>query len=259
MFEFYTHNLTRKFTVGFGSLFNNIYIAKYNADKTEKERVKVSLSYGPKQKFITRLNEIGDGEITNRKRMILPKLGFELTNFQYDTQRKTQTISMRSKELNNETKQYQYNKVPYNISYDLHIMTKNTEEAHQIIEQILPYFTPDYTLTIEEIGILNRIDVPVYLQSVSKIEDYEGDFNTDRKYYICTMNFVLQGYYLGPVKEQKVIKYTDTYINYIDDMSLASADSGLTLAHIEVGITGGATAGTDFGLTGTYTRINEFY
>ena len=212
--QFY-HETVRKVVVAFGTMFNDIHLVRKNNDGDIIQTMKVPLAYGPRQKFLVRLRE--DADLTKQVAVTLPRLGFEITGLSYDPGRKLNRVQQFRKVKGTTTKQLdvQYMPVPYNVDFDLYILSKQSDDALQIVEQILPYFQPDYTVTINDntdMGI--KRDVPVILNSVGYEDDYEGDF-TARRSIIYTLGFTSKFYLYGPVTSSKVIKtvqvdeYTD--------------------------------------------------
>ena len=204
---FYNESL-RKTIIAFGSLFNDIIITRKNSSGTDTQSMKVPLAYGPKQKFIVRLE--ADPGINQKVAMTLPRIGFEIQSFDYDPTRKLNRIIRQKKLANTKSKelkqmQTQYTPVPYNMQFELFIMTKNSDDGIQIVEQILPFFQPEYTVTINEVPEMNVIrDVPIVLNSIGYEDTYAGDF-TERRAIIYTFNFVAKAYVYGPVSTSKPI------------------------------------------------------
>ena len=254
MLEHFYHGIIRKVIVAFGVLFDEIYITKLNSDSQELERIKVPLAYGPKQKFISRI-DASDPNLVHNIEMKTPRMGFEMTSINYDQSRKTMSTTRLYSQANRNPEtglRSSFIQVPYNLNITLHIVSKNTEDMLQILEQILPYFTPDFTVRIDQISLNRTIDVPITLLDVSFIETYEGDFE-ERKAFVCSINFLVRTQMIGPATEAKIIKEAD--ISFYDRYSLDNFLSGLTnynlLETLTISVTGGATAGS-FGPTGTY-------
>jgi hypothetical protein len=207
------HSHIRKTVAVFGTLFNNIVVQRKEANGNVVNNVKVPLSYGPKQKFLTRLFEepnLNAPEVAIR----LPRMSFELTGMTYDTTVKINRMNTLAKpDIRGQTTIY--NPVPYTMNFTLSVYAKNQDDALQIVEQILPYFNPEYSVTIKEIPELDITrDIPIVLQSVSYSDDYEGDF-TSRRILIYTLDFTMKTFFYGPTNpNQGVIK--DTIINMRD-------------------------------------------
>jgi len=214
---FYNESL-RKTIIAFGSLFNDIAITRKNSAGTEVQTLKVPLAYGPKQKFITRLEQ--DPNDNQAIAMTLPRIGFEINGFSYDPVRKLNRIlkkKITSTEVGKELKQMsiQYSPVPYDVGFELFVMTKNSDDGIQIVEQILPFFQPEYTVSIKEVPEMDTIrDVPVVLNNISYEDTYTGDF-TERRAIVYTLNFTAKAYVYGPVSTGKPITkvQVDTYDN----------------------------------------------
>ena len=203
--QFY-HETTRKVVVAFGTMFNDIHLVRKDNDGSIVQTMKVPLAYGPRQKFLVRLRE--DADLTKQVAVTLPRIGFEITGLSYDPGRKLNRVQQFKKVKGNKSEQLdtQYMPVPYNVDFELYILSKQSDDALQIVEQILPYFQPDYTVTINDntdMGI--KRDVPVILTSVGYTDDYEGEF-TARRAIIYTLNFTAKFYLYGPVTSTKVIK-----------------------------------------------------
>ena len=206
----YSYNeIFRKTIVAFGTLFNNIEIRR------QDEVMKVPLAYGPQQKFLARLDQNPD-PTNKRVQITLPRLSFEINGVSYDSSRKvspTQKIKF-AKDVNENKNAFM--PVPYNIGFELAIISKNQDDGLQIIEQILPFFQPHYNLAVKLLTTVGEIkDVPVVLNSINYQDDYEGDF-TSRRAIIYTLSFTAKTYLYGPVTDSKVIRkaitdyYTDT-------------------------------------------------
>lgn len=222
MFEYFYHEILRKTVVSFGTLFNNISIKHENSSGDVISEIKVPLAYGPTQKFLARLEQSPD--LNKPVQMTLPRMSFEFIGLNYDAQRKvTTTQTFLTSSASNKTQEKKsYMPVPYNMEFELSIMTKLNDDMLQIIEQILPYFQPSYNLSVnlvEEIG--EKRDIPIILGSISMNDDYEGDFTT-RRALIYTLRFTAKIYLFGPVSSasQDVIKKVS--IGYISSSSSGS-------------------------------------
>lgn len=210
---YFYHSHIRKTVAVFGTLFNNINVQRKDANGTSINNVKVPLSYGPKQKFLTRLFEEPDlnaPEVAIR----LPRMSFEITGMQYDTSVKLNKMNTIA-QPNIRGQSTIRNPVPYIISFTLSVYAKSQDDALQVVEQIIPYFNPEYVVTIKEIPSLNvSRDIPIVLQSVNYSDDYEGDF-TSRRVLIYTLDFTMKTFFYGPITQnQGVIK--DAIINTRD-------------------------------------------
>ena len=213
MFGNYFYNESmRRMTIGFGQIFNNIQIKRKNDAGKVIQTIRVPLAYGPKEKFLVRLDQ--QSSLDNREFAItLPRMGFEISSIAYDPTRKlTRIQKFKQVKSGKEGKvlDFNYTPVPYNISYNLFSFTASAEAGLQIIEQILPFFQPDFTVTINAIPTLNiKRDIPIILNSVNYEDTYSGDFTT-RRAVIYTLNFTAKTYLFGPSTSQKVIKTVQT-------------------------------------------------
>lgn len=199
MLEYFYFESFRRTIIGFGTLFNNIKIKHRNSSGQIVSELKVPIEYGPRQKFLARLQEAPD-DLNNPVRITLPRISFEITGLVYDTERKGPiTQSFLAKNVNNPTDILRtYLPVPYNLGIDLNIMTKHNDDMWQIVEQILPYFQPSFTITIELLDqIGEKRDIPFVLNSVQQDDQYEGNFD-DRRVLIYTLSFTAKTYLFGP-------------------------------------------------------------
>jgi hypothetical protein len=195
---FYNRAL-RKYVIGFGNLFNEITLVRYNPDYSEAQRMIVPIVYAPKEDYVTRLET--DPQLDKKTQITLPRMSFELLGFNYDASRK-QNTNVRQFAQTSTGLVSQYNPVPYNFDFNLYLYVRNIEDGTQIIEHILSYFTPDYTMKlnmIPEMGIVKEI--PVILNSTAQDIDYEGNFERDTRVIIWTLAFTVKGYIFGKVSE----------------------------------------------------------
>ena len=211
--QFY-HETMRKVIISFGTMFNDIHLVRKDNNGTITQSMKVPLAYGPREKFLVRLRE--DADLTKQVALTLPRMGFEIKNLSYDSARKLNRVQRFKTVKRSETKQLdtQYMPVPYNLDIELYVMAKQSDDALQIVEQILPYFQPDYTITVADLGGGTKRDVPVVLNSITYEDNYEGEFE-QRRALIYTLAFTAKFYLYGPVSSSKVIEtvsvdqYTD--------------------------------------------------
>jgi len=215
---YFYHQTSRKMVVAFGSLFNNIEVRRTDSSDAVTEVVKIPLSYGPKDKMLVRISQ--DPSLNPKVALTVPRMGFELTSMTYDGARKLNTMGRNVKKGTTGLKK-QYNPVPYNWDFSLYVFVKNAEDGTQILEQILPFFTPDFTVTMTLIsGMTVKMDIPLVLNSVTSEDSYEGDFAT-RRSIIWTLSFLMKGYLYPSITDNaKVItsSVVDTHL-----MSAATA------------------------------------
>lgn len=253
MFTQFYNETIRKLVIGFGSLFNDIRVIRKNDDGTTKETIRVPLSYGPKEKFIRRIQESSSISNTSKVQITLPRLGFDITGFSYDPSRKTNKIRRRKQDSEDGLSySYNYNEVPYIITFGLYAFTRSQDDNLQIIEQILPYFSPEFVVSFNMNDVNKKVDIPFVLNSLSMIEDYEGDFDT-RRNLTSTFEFSAKTYIYGPVKTGKVILQSEIDIFGSEE----KFNYPVTGAHdLRIGITGGYTGE---GYTAGNQIYGEFY
>ena len=200
------HETIRNVIVAFGTMFNNLQIVRKDNSGTVTQIMKVPLAYGPKQKFLTRIRE--DASISKTTAITLPRIAFEIQTLSYDTTRKLNRVTkIRKTSAKGSGKlETQYMPVPYNVDLQLFVMAKSGDDALQIIEQILPFFQPEYTITVNDnLDMKQKRDVPIVLTGIDYEDNYEGDFTT-RRAIIYTLSFTAKFYLYGPVTSQSVIK-----------------------------------------------------
>ena len=201
------HQTIRKYVAVFGTLFNDINIERKNSSGTVVERLKVPLAYGPKQKWLLAIQDTtADRKVVATR---TPRMGFAMTGVTYDSARKLNTIGRNVAANTSSTTTNMitmYNPVPYNFDFELFILVKNAEDGTQILEQILPFFTPEFTVTVNTIPDMNiKADVPITLNSSSVADEYEGDLSA-RRTITWTLSFSLKGFIYPNVSSGQVIK-----------------------------------------------------
>lgn len=216
MLQKFYHSTIRKAVVAFGNLFNNMYLDRRDANGNAVQTLKIPLSYAPRQKFLARIGAITEGQGEREIQVILPRMAFEMLTIQYDPSRRVSFVQQnRAVNSTSTTQNSQYAPSPYNIQMALYVYVKNQDDGLQIIEQILPYFNPDFNLSVNaipELGIKN--DLPIVLDDISYEDDYEGDFN-QRRAIIWTLTFTMKLNFYGPINRQNIIKRVnvDTFNN----------------------------------------------
>lgn len=206
------HEIFKKTIIGFGTLFNNIQLRRVSNDKTEV--MKVPLAYGPAEKFLSRLRQTPDPQ-NAKVQITLPRISFEMDTIQYDSGRKvapTQSIKFKNSGAD-DGMSTAFMPVPYNLGFTLSVISKNQDDALQIVEQILPYFQPSYNFTVDLIPQIGEVkDIVVNLDSVNFDDDYDGEFD-QRRALVYTFKFTAKTYLYGPVREPAVIRkaQVDTY------------------------------------------------
>jgi len=218
--NYFYNESTRNVVVAFGTIFNNIQLANKDSSGNVTQTMKVPLAYGPKQKWLARLTE--DPNLNKKVAVTLPRIGFEINGIEYDSSRKLNKVVKVKKAIDgadNAQLKSGFMPVPYNVNFELYIMAKQSDDALQILEQILPYFQPEYTVTLREVPELDIIrDVAVTLTGISYEDNYDGDF-TSRRAIIYTLSFSAKYYLYGPITSQNIIRsvqvdqYTDMPVN----------------------------------------------
>ena len=213
----YYHGIIRKTIVAFGNLFSNIYIDRKEGDSvagTTIQRLQIPLSYAPKEKWLVRIEQ--DPTLENNTYVSLPRLSFEITGYSYDSGRK---YGKMQKIICNNTAgtNFVFSPVPYNLSISLYVLTKTQEDAMQIIEQILPTFTPEYVLSVKVIDSMNVVqDIPIILNDVSVQDEYDGDFQT-RRFVTHTLTFNAKINLFGPKHVGEVIEHVEANLYQNDE------------------------------------------
>ena len=254
MFGKYFYNESmRRMTVAFGQLFNKIQVKRTDSSGNVVQTLAVPLAYAPKEKFLTRLDQ--QPNLEEREFSItLPRMSFEISGISYDGARKlTRIQKYKTVKTDKEGKvmNYNYTPVPYNISYTLNIFTATAESGLQIVEQILPFFQPDYTVTVIAVPELDiKRDVPIILNDVNYDDSYSGDYTT-RRAVIYTLNFTAKTYLFGPATTQKTIKEVQS--DLYTDTPVSTREERITITPNPTS----ADANDDFGFTTTITTFND--
>jgi hypothetical protein len=198
------NRVIRKLVVGFGNLFDNITLYRFDPNNVETERFIVPIAYASKERYVMRLED--DANLDKKVQITLPRMSFEMAGLTYDSSRKQNTNIKNFTGTVPSGIISQYNPVPYNFDFNLYIYVRNIEDGTQIIEHILPYFTPDYTVKlnlIPEMGIVK--EVPVILNSTTHEILYEGARENDTRMIVWTLNFTVKGFIFGKMSETNVI------------------------------------------------------
>ena len=250
---YFYHEIIRKTIISFGTLFNNVSIRHTKSDGSILDETKVGLSYGPMQKFLTKIQE--QEQLSKSIAITLPRMSFEMTSIQYDPTRKTGvTQTFKVNDTSGNAKKV-FMPVPYNIGFELNIFSKLNDDALQIIEQILPFFQPSFNLTVDLVSSIGeKRDIPIILDSIDFQDDYEGSFQT-RRALIYTLRFTAKTYLFGPIAES-----TDGLIRKVQvDMY---ADTNTQTAKREMRYTAvpdpiNAEPGDDFGFTESWEFLGD--
>ena len=251
--HFYNEGL-RKLTIAFGQLFNNIVLQNTSSTGAVTKRIRVPLAYAPKEKFLVRLDQ--QANLNSREfATSLPRMGFEITGLAYDPSRKLTRVQKYSQVKTGEDGKklnFNYTPVPYNINLQLYIFTATAEDGLQIVEQILPFFQPDFTVTINAVPALDiKRDVPIVLGNINYEDNYDGDFTT-RRAVIYTLSFTAKSYLFGPMNNSSVIKKSQADIGTDTDTPLTREERIVVIPNPTT-----ADADDDFGFTTTISFFND--
>jgi len=205
--QFDYHSAIRKYIIMFGNMFNDIDVVRYNNAGTAVQTIRVPIAYGPKEKFLARIRQ--DANLDRGVGAVLPRLAFEITGFSYDSTRQMNKQNrITSIGSGNNALRSGWAPAPYNIDITLYGMFANNEDAVQVVEQILPYFRPEWTNSVKIVPSLGiYVDVPTVLTGMSLEDTYEADFQT-RRAIIYTFTFTVKGYIYGPVTNKGLITRT---------------------------------------------------
>ena len=218
MFSTFYHSLVRKSVVTFGTLFNNIYVERTEGNTTQK--IKVPLSYASKERMFYRLNINVNDPKYYATQIILPRMSFAITGISYDAERKRNLITKRYAANTDQTIKYNHSEVPYNITFALYCYVRNVDDGLQIIEQILPFFNPQFNITIKPdiLGDENELlDIPIVLTQVVPTEQYEGILKDDpSRIVVWELTFSAKISLYGPVHNNGIIKNAD--VNIFNDI-----------------------------------------
>lgn len=225
----------KKYVTLFGTLFNNIYVNRFKEDRL-RQTFKVPLSYMPRDKFIARVQ--GDPNLDREVAIVLPRMSFEMISYQYAAERKLPTNNrfITDAGVLGDRKKFQYNPVPYDIGFQLTIGAKNTEDGLHIIEQILPYFTPEFTTTVQLIDDPEIVmDIPLIINGITNEDIYEGPYD-ERRTIFWTIDFMMKGYIFGPTKKAEIIKLAN--VNFYDSTTFDNIEDAVgnssPIARVEV-------------------------
>jgi len=249
---YFYHEIIRKTIISFGTLFNNINIKHKKSDGTILDDIKVGLSYGPQQKYLAKIRE--QANLTKAVAITLPRMSFEMNSIQYDPSRKT-GVTQTFKAADGTKMKKVYMPVPYNIGFELSIFSKLNDDALQIIEQIMPYFQPSFTLTVDLVSAIGeKRDIPVVLDNISFQDDYEGSFEV-RRALIYTLNFTAKTYLFGPVAATTDGLIKKVIVDQHSDSDTTTAKREVRYTVVPDPITAGPA--DDFGFTESWTDFGD--
>jgi hypothetical protein len=229
--KFFYHEGIKRAIIAFGTIFNGITIRRKDASGATVQAIAVPLSYGPKHKFLSRIREVEDLEDGRHTQITLPRMAFEIGNLQYDGSRKLPiTQKTVSREVDGPMMQA-FTATPYSMSLNLSVMTKNQEDGLQIVEQILPYFNPDFSVTVMELPQLGiKRDIQIHLDNVQHLEEYEGAYTDDTMIVTWDLQFTMKINFYGYVSNAALIKksiqnvYASTGTGHVGDRITVTPD-----------------------------------
>jgi hypothetical protein len=250
---YFYHEILRKTVIAFGTLFNEVHIQKEDKSGKTISDLKVPLAYGPRSKFLAKLQQ--QQELNQPTAITLPRMSFEMNSITYDSQRKTSVTKTFKAVDNNDKVKKVFLPVPYNVGFELNIMTKLNDDALQIVEQILPFFQPSFNITVDLIdSIGEKRDMPVVLENISFSDEYEGDFST-RRVLTYTLNFSVKTYLFGPIADSTDGLIRKVQVDYDSDTDRQTAKREMRYTAVPDPIT--AEPGDDFGFSETTTMFDD--
>jgi hypothetical protein len=213
------HGLLRKYIIMFGNMFNEIDINRYDSNGNIIKSIRLPISYAPKEKFYVRIQE--DPNLNRQFSQILPRISFEMIDVQYDAERSLNK-TMMNRYINAGTNDFKthFSPVPYNINIDLNAMFSHQEDAVQFVEQVVPFFRPEWTHSVKLISDIDEYyDIPTILNNITISDNYDSDFQT-RRVLTYTLSFTIKGYLIGPVKDRGVI--TKSILDFSSDSEIGT-------------------------------------
>jgi len=218
---YFYHEIMRKTVIAFGTVFNDINVRHQDSTGKDISNIKVPIAYGPRQKFLARLQQQPD--LNKAVQISLPRMSFEMTSIDYDSTRKS-GVTQTFKAQDGKKFKKVFMPVPYNLGFELNVLTKTQDDALQIVEQILPFFQPGFTLTIDLVKqIGEKRDVPLILQNISFTDDYEGNYET-RRALVYTFTFTAKTYMFGPIADTTDGLIRKVQLDYYSDTNTRTAN-----------------------------------
>lgn len=240
---YFYHNTIRNLVIAFGSLFNNISVSRKDSSGVETERIKVPLSYANKEKFLRRIRQ--NPTLDNNLQMSLPRMSFDFTSLNYDSGRKRNTTLKKFIEDDTSTRskiKSMYMEVPYNLDFTLYLASRHMEDGLQVLEQILPYFTPEFTVTLKlQSDFAEKVDVPIILNSANSEHDYEGTFD-DTRTLLWTLEFTMKANIYSPIKTSGIIMESGVVFKNQNLLGEPRGTTGAALSRTIAGVTGTSTS-----------------
>lgn len=251
-------SITKKMVATFGTIFNEIVVPRFDSEGNITQVLNVPISYAPKEKVLVRLK--GDPNIDHKEALTLPRISFELTSVEYDAQRKLNPIqTVRPVQTTTGSYKRQFVSTPHNFHFSLWIYAKNVEDGLVILEQILPFFTPEFPVKLNLIPEMNiSHNVPVILNSVQCEDTYAGDFKDDNRQIIWSLDFTMKGHYYGPIRTDAIIKFANVnfYAPAVDNLADAIGNSApIERVTSQPGLTANGQPTSNISLTIPYLEI----
>jgi hypothetical protein len=221
MFNHFKNDSIRKLVIAFGSIFNGVQLEQ--TDENNNERIfTVPISYGPKEKFVKRLTEPSSISDKTRIEISLPRMSFELSQLAYDPLRKMNKMNKKISVMSsNGNISSAYSEVPYNFVFNVSVYTRNLEENYQIMEQILPYFSPEFIVSLKMNTLNSSVDVPIAITNTTLTQEYEGDFST-RRFIVSSYQFVAKSYIYGKINTGAAVQSINFNLYDINGITLMS-------------------------------------
>jgi hypothetical protein len=221
MFTHFKNDSIRKLVIAFGSIFNGVQLEQ--TDENNNERIfTVPISYGPKEKFVKRLTEPSSISDKTRIEISLPRMSFELSQLTYDPLRKMNKMNKKISGMgSNGNISSAYSEVPYNFVFNVSVYTRNLEENYQIMEQILPYFSPEFIVSLKMNTLNSSVDVPIAITNTTLTQEYEGDFST-RRFIVSSYQFVAKSYIYGKINTGAAVQSINFNLYDINGITLMS-------------------------------------
>ena len=217
---YFYHEILRKTVISFGTVFNDIHVRHQDNEGKDLVDTKVPIAYGPRQKFLARLQQ--QPELNKAVAISLPRMSFEMSSITYDPSRKS-GITQTFKAQDGKKFKKVFMPVPYNIGFELNILTKLQDDSLQILEQILPFFQPGFTLTVDLVNSIGeKRDIPLILNNIEYSDDYEGNFDT-RRSLIYTLSFTAKTYMFGPIADTTDGLIRKVQVDYYSDTDTRTA------------------------------------
>ena len=218
---YFYHEILRKTVISFGTVFNDIHVRHQDNEGKDLVDTKVPIAYGPRQKFLARLQQ--QPELNKAVAISLPRMSFEMSSITYDPSRKS-GITQTFKAQDGKKFKKVFMPVPYNIGFELNILTKLQDDSLQILEQILPFFQPGFTLTVDLVNSIGeKRDIPLILNGIEYSDDYEGNFDT-RRSLIYTLSFTAKTYMFGPIADSTDGLIRKVQVDYYSDTNTRTAN-----------------------------------